>query len=89
MSYSTYKIFNDEEYERQVLAQLRYDITSLRSNEFTDWLLTDKGEYANKHFKHVGCGASAMMVGPSTCQVSITGYCKPEDWTFWTLRWSQ
>jgi hypothetical protein len=89
MSYRTFKSFNDEEYEQQILGHLRYDIiSSQQRNAFADWILTDKGEYANKHFKHVQCKAPSMMIGPNTCQVSVIGYCKPEDWTFWTLKWS-
>jgi hypothetical protein len=85
--FDRYKVIDGLFYERQLLTTL-----AATDNDsyiaLGRWYLTDQGSWAAKHGKDIVRGPTHMDYRQLAYTTNVTGYFKPEDWTFWLLRWS-
>jgi hypothetical protein len=82
-------LIGDVVYERQLLIKFIVNVFGVDTYDIlADWDITDQGLWAAKHFKQI-----TRTIRRDVCldqdHLYVTGYCKPEDWTFWLLKWNK
>ena len=80
------KLINGEVYERHILASIEYNEFTNTEDVLEMWQMSDEGIWLVENCILIETFKSVNAV-TFNYKMNITGYCKPEVWTWYILKW--